>query len=192
MIRDLSASDDRELTANCGVCVIGGGIAGLIAASRLSASGRRVIVLESGDKKPGRQFDALDVVEQAVETYQNAVGGRVRALGGTSNTWGGRMMPLAPHDMAPRDYLGLTGWPIVKADLDRFLPDIERLFGLDARWSKWPSFRRRNVAHLLRDMIAIKRNPEIWLNATVCDLLVDAAAGRLAGVSRPGASMGDA
>jgi choline dehydrogenase-like flavoprotein len=208
MIRDLSASDDRELTANCGVCVIGGGIAGLIAASRLSASGRRVIVLESGDKKPGRQFDALDVVEQAVETYQNAVGGRVRALGGTSNTWGGRMMPLAPHDMAPRDYLGLSGWPIEKADLDRFLPDIERLFGLDqgcyeklspsrvrldnplpgghpdmaARWSKWPSFRRRNVAHLLRDMIAIKRNPEIWLNATVCDLLVDGAAGRLAGV----------
>jgi choline dehydrogenase-like flavoprotein len=208
MIRDLAASDDRRLNARCGVCVIGGGIAGLIAASRLSASGRRVIVLESGGRKPHDRLDAFNVVEQAGETYQTAVTGRVRALGGTSNTWGGRIMPLAPHDMAPRDYLGLNGWPIERADLDRFVPEIERLFQLDrssyeeqppsrlrrknpfpgghpdmaARWSKWPTFRRRNVVHLLRDMVAIKRNPEIWLNAAACDLRFDVAAGRLTGV----------
>ncbi|HEY3624456.1 MAG TPA: GMC family oxidoreductase [Roseiarcus sp.] len=208
MIRDLSASDDRQLTAKCGVCVIGGGIAGLIAASRLSASGRRVIVLESGDRKPLDRLDAFNVVEQAGETYQNAVTGRVRALGGTSNTWGGRIMPLALHDMAPRDYLGLSGWPIERADLDRFIPQIERLFRLDQssyedlprsplgrhdplpggrqdmtpRWSKWPTFRRRNVAHLLRDMVAIKRNPEVWLNATACDLSFDGGGGRLTAV----------
>jgi choline dehydrogenase-like flavoprotein len=209
MIHDLRARDDAPLTAKCAVCIIGGGIAGLISASRLSTSGRWVVVLESGDQKPLRQFDAFNVVEQTGETYQNAVDGRVRALGGTSNTWGGRMMPLAPHDMAPRDYLGLSGWPIDKADLDRCIPDIERLFRLDqtsyeelpaspsrldddplsgghqdmtARWSKWPTFRRRNVAHLLRDTVAIKRNPEVWLNATVLDLLFDSAAGRLTGV----------
>ena len=62
MIRDLRGSDDRRLTAKCDVCVIGGGIAGLIAASRLSASGRRVIVLESGDRKPLSQFDAFNVI----------------------------------------------------------------------------------------------------------------------------------
>jgi len=110
-------------------------------------------------------------------------------------------MPLAPHDMAPRDYLGLSGWPIERADLDRYVPEIERLFRLDQssyeelpasplnpndsllggrphmipRWSKWPTFRRRNVAHLLRDMVVIKRDAEIWLNATVCDVLFDAA-----------------
>lgn len=208
MLRDLSASDDSRRTAKCSVCVVGGGIAGLIAASRLSASGRRVIVLESGGRKPHDRFDAFNVVEQAGETYQTAATGRVRALGGTSNTWGGRIMPLAPYDMAPRDYLGLSGWPIEKAELDRFVPEIERLFRLDQssyedlpasplnpndslaggrlhmipRWSKWPTFRRRNVAHLLRDMVAIKRNAEIWLNATVCEVLFDAAAGRLTGV----------
>lgn len=205
MIRDLSASDASELTAKCSVCVVGGGIAGLIAASKLSASGRRVIVLESGDRKPLGRFDAFNAVEQAGETYQNAVSGRVRALGGTSNTWGGRIMPLAPHDMGPRDYLGLTGWPIERADLDRFVPEIERLFQLDQssyeelplspahrfdplpggcqdltpRWSKWPTFRRRNVAHLFRDTVATERNLEIWLNATACDFLFDVAAGRL-------------
>jgi hypothetical protein len=117
-------------------------------------------------------------------------------------------MPLAPHDMAPREYLGLSGWPIERADLDRFVPEIERLFGLDQssyeellpspprphdllpagrqdmtpRWSKWPIFRRRNVARLLRDMVGIRSNLEIWLNATACDLLFDVAAGRLTGV----------
>ena len=208
MIRDLRDSGEPPLTAKCGVCVIGGGIAGLIAASRLSESGSRVIVLESGGRKPLDRFDALNAVEQAGETYRNDILGRVRALGGTSNTWGGRVMPLAPHDMAPRDYLGLSGWPVERAELDRFVPDIERLFRLDhsgyeelspspphrydpwcggrqhmtPRWSKWPTFRRRNVAYLLRDMIASERNPEIWLNATVCDLVVDAAGGRLAGV----------
>jgi choline dehydrogenase-like flavoprotein len=206
MIRDLAASDDSRLTAQCSVCVIGGGVAGLIAASRLSASGRRVIVLESGGLKPHDQLQALNIVEQAGETYQTAITGRVRALGGTSNTWGGRIMPLAPHDMAPRDYLGLKGWPIERADLERFVPEIERLFRVDRssyeelpasvltdslaagrlhmtpRWSKWPTFRRRNVAHLLRDKVTIKPNPEIWLGATVCDLLFDAAVGRLSGV----------
>jgi choline dehydrogenase-like flavoprotein len=209
MIRDLGVSDVAQQTEKCDICVIGGGIAGLIAASRLSGSGRRVIVLESGARKPLDRFDVLNVVEQAGETYQTAITGRLRALGGTSNAWGGRLMPLAPHDMAPRDYLGLRAWPINRADLDRFLPDIERLFRLDhtsyeeltlsrapwldtslsghldmaPRWSKWPTFRRRNVAHLLQDMIATRRNLEIWLNATACGLLVDAAAGRLAGVN---------
>jgi choline dehydrogenase-like flavoprotein len=50
------------------------------------------------------------------------------------------------------------------------------------RWSKWPIFRRRNVARLLRDMVGIRSNLEIWLNATACDLLFDVAAGRLTGV----------
>jgi choline dehydrogenase-like flavoprotein len=207
MIRDLSASDDRRLTEKCGACVLGGGIAGLIAASRLSDSGRPVVVLESGDRKPLGRFDAFNVVEQAGATYQHDVTGRVRALGGSSNTWGGRIMPLTPHDMGPREYLGLSGWPIERSELDRFVPEIERLFRLDQssyeelppsrlrrkdplpddrqdmtpRWSKWPTFRRRNVAHLLRDVLA-KRNPEIWLNATACDFLFDVAAGRLTGV----------
>ena len=86
MLRDLSTSDDSRLTAKCSVCVVGGGIAGLIAASRLSASGRRVIVLESGDRKPLDRLDAFNAVEQVGETYRTAVTGRVRALGGTSNT----------------------------------------------------------------------------------------------------------
>jgi hypothetical protein len=131
MIRDLSHSDDRRLTANCRICVIGGGVAGLIAASRLSASGHRVIVLESGDRKPLGRYDAFNSIEQAGETYANAVTGRTRALGGTSTTWGGRIMPLAPYDMEPRDYLGLSAWPIDRADLDQFTSEIERLFRLD-------------------------------------------------------------
>ena len=77
MIRDLSASEDRPLTVNCGVCVIGGGIAGLIAASRLSESGRRVVVLESGDRKP---LDRLCVQRRlACSAGERPAGARVRS-----------------------------------------------------------------------------------------------------------------
>src|SRR5579871_4477964 len=173
MIFDLIGLDDEPKTAKCDVCVVGGGIAGLIAATRLSASGRRVIVLESGGRKPQGRFDAFNEIEQAGAPYHNAISGRVRALGGASTAWGGRIMPLAPCDMGPRDYLGLSGWPMERADVDRHLPEIERLFQLNhssyeklpasscpdnplpgdhcdmiARWSKWPTFRRRNIAHL--------------------------------------------
>jgi choline dehydrogenase-like flavoprotein len=201
VIRDLAAADDL-LSAQGDVCVIGGGIAGLIAASRLTAAGRRVIVLESGDQRPQPEIDALNRVEQAGAAYATAVSGRVRALGGASNAWGGRMLPMTAHDMGARDYIGLGAWPIDKAALDRFTPDIEALFGLDhsaydelpssplpddhpdmaARWTKWPTFRRRNVAHLLRDAIALKPSLEIWLNATACGFVVDAGQGRLRGV----------
>jgi len=204
MIRDLGASGTSQLTESCAVCVVGGGVAGLVAASRLGAPGRRVIVLESGDRKPHGRYGAFNAVELVGDIYHNVEAGRVRALGGTSNTWGGRIMPLTPHDMGPRDYLGLRGWPIERADLDRFVPEIERLFRLDsssyeelplspmhrmgggrdltARWSKWPTFRRRNVAHVLREMVAAKSNPEIWLNATACKFHFDSAAGRLAAI----------
>src|ERR1700729_2368608 len=105
-----------------------------MAASRIAARlgyDRRVIVLESGGAKPEAHFDALNTVGQPAAAYRTAINGRVRALGGTSNAWGGRMMPLTAHDMGARDYLGLSAWPIDKAELHRFTPDIERLFGLD-------------------------------------------------------------
>ena len=48
MIRDLATVPGpiQELTADA--LVIGGGIAGLLAATRLSRAGRRVVVAESG------------------------------------------------------------------------------------------------------------------------------------------------
>ncbi len=88
-------------------------------------------MLESGDRKPTSRFEAFNAFEQVGAPYENVLAGRVRALGGTSNTWGGRIMPLAPHDMGPRDYVGLRAWPIDRAELDRFVPDIEHLFHLD-------------------------------------------------------------
>jgi choline dehydrogenase-like flavoprotein len=201
VIYDLSASDSAPLTLTCDVCVIGGGLAGLMTASRLVARlgvDQRVVVLESGCAKPAPEFDALNEVDQPVGTYRRAVDGRVRALGGTSNSWGGGTIPLTAHDMAARDYLGLDAWPIVKAELDQFTPDIERLFGLDqspydepgapacgltARWPKIPTFPRRNISCQLHPLLTGRGSPEVWLNATVCDLEIDAAGGRLASVT---------
>lgn len=195
MIRDLSASDEARRTVTCGVCIVGGGIAGLMVAARLHEP--RLVVLESGGLDPLPKFDALNAVEQSEPLYQNAIEGRVRALGGTSHAWGGRMLPLTANDIGARDYLGLSGWPIKKTDLDRFTPDIERLFGLNqsaydppwshgdlsARWTKWPMFHRRNIVQVLGGMLKAKRSPEIWVNATACHFEVDVEAGRILAVT---------
>ena len=224
MICDLSASDDSQLTEKCDVCVIGGGIAGLISVHRdwKAASGRRVIVLESGD--PGSRL-----VDSTPSTRLGWASGitlreclrRPGACAGrdSSNTWGGRIMPLAPHDMGPRDYVGLPAWPIDRAELRIVsVPDIEHLFHLDqssyeglpsspsrpdplpaapgkdmatARWSKCRSrpFAGAMWSAISEDTVA-KQNPEIWINATVFNFVFDAEAGPPQGRSRPRASAG--
>lgn len=204
MISDLSASIDRTVTATAKVCVIGAGIAGLLASKRIADSGQNVIVLESGGQKPDARLEELNELDEPARLYRTARTGRVRALGGTSTVWGGRMMPLTAHDMAPRDYLGLGGWPIDKAELDRYLPAIEELFGLDdssfendldlpfamerlsrpseyirSRWAKWPTFRRRNVAKLLSAQARADPRLQIWINATAHRFSIDTERGRL-------------
>ena len=45
-----------------------------------------------------------------------------RRLGGTSNLWGGRCVPLDALDFEPRPVLNDSTWPITGADLTPFLP----------------------------------------------------------------------
>lgn len=205
MIFDLVASDRNALALEADVCIIGGGIAGLLAAQRIADAGRRVVVLESGGTKhlAGR-FDALNELDEPMQLYKTAVTGRARALGGTSNLWGGRMLPLTAHDIGARPYLGLDAWPIDKFDLDCHLPEIQRLFGLDdssfeadldlpyglerlsqidpfirSRWAKWPTFARRNVANLLHNRLKQDSYVQVWLNATAHRFVVDFERARL-------------
>lgn len=203
MLRRLSELPLSCMKLEAGICVVGGGIAGLLTAAEASQSGRRVIVLESGDRKPSGSLDALNEVEQEQANYQTAVSGRVRGLGGTSTAWGGRMIPLTSHDMGDRDYIGLSGWPFPKSELDRHLGEIEHLFGLDhssyeglsrrqgvpvadahiaTRWAKWPKFSRRNIAHVLRRTIHAAGNLDVLLDATVCDFDLNESAGCLQAV----------
>jgi choline dehydrogenase-like flavoprotein len=191
-VRSLAEDGFGPVSIDARVCVVGAGIAGLLLGLRLARKGHRVVVLESGGRVPEAGIDDLNRLEEAVPRYQMALSGRARGLGGSSSRWGGRMLPLAAHDFAARPYLSLAGWPIGPAELDPYRAEIEALFGVDPesyeeellgrvdraglfprrdpefapRWPKWSSFRRCNLAILLKRELESNASLEIWLAAT--------------------------
>ena len=205
-IRDLRDAT-APVTVSGDVCVIGGGIAGLMAARRIAAAGRKVIVLESGGLRSDEAFSALNEVELD-GPFSKALTGRDRGFGGTSALWGGRMLPMLPQDGVARPWFDMPAWPFDLSELDCYGAEIEAFFRVDdtsyeedllaridatglfprgdpdiiCRWPKWPTFRRCNLANALPQEIRLSGTVDLWLSATVCDFDVDADAGRLRAV----------
>ena len=185
-------------------CIIGGGIAGLIVASRLARAKKRVIVLESGDDRFDPAVDELNEVEDLNGRYGRERTGRGRGLGGSSRLWGGRMIPM--DDFGERPHVSQPEWPIDLSSLDRYTREIEDLFatGHDSyedigphepavmpsdnqhfrpRWAKCPTFRRCNLSVSLGAELRSSPNVTVWLNATVCGFDVDRDTGGLRSVT---------
>jgi len=187
-----ASSSVTELCAD--FCVIGAGIAGLIAATRLARDKQcRVIVVESGLSQPAPFLDDLNEIEHPSNSYRGALTSRSRGLGGTSRLWAGKLLPLSSHDTRCRPYLRLKGWPFDVAELDRYRQEIEALLQVDdlpyegevnqtldpdtllpgsnddfyLRWPKRPTNKNHNLAYVFREEIESRDNLEIWLGATV-------------------------
>jgi len=206
MLRDLSKADSVRQTVRADVVVIGAGLAGLMMAARLRRQGCRVVVLESGGQTQTGDRHPLNEVVQSGQTYRGAEEGRFRCLGGTSTRWGGAMLPFPADDLAARRVGWDADWPVAIDDLAGRFAEIEQIFGLpdggfeieDAigtgaaahgfrmRSAKWPTFRMRNVAHVLRRDIADARI-DLWLNATATSFRLDEG-GRLAAITASGGS----
>jgi choline dehydrogenase-like flavoprotein len=203
-ILDQLSSNKEELPAS--VCIVGAGFAGLLAATRLARNKKlHVVVVESGLKGLDSSAGVLNEIDNAGDRYDGALLGRCRGFGGTSLLWSGKLIPLSPHDMLPRPYLDLDGWPFDIAELDRYRPEIEALMGVGngsyegdiadelepggflpredmdfcLRWPKRPSRKNHNVAYVLREEIERLENLEIWLGATAAQFDFDLDGGRI-------------
>ena len=205
MISDLADCLDDQ-AAQADICIIGGGIAGLIVADRVRRHGRSVLVLESGGRTDRGGIDPLNRILCEAQPYRGAVMGRARGLGGTSTRWGGALLPFQREDLGARPFLGLDAWPVRFDAVASFITDVERLFGIDElsydegfiarsrerlptgdqdillRFAKWPPFRKRNIATLLRSRLVRDPRIMVWLNATATHFDIEGAAGRIAGV----------
>ena len=120
----IAEAPDFEAIAGfgAGICVIGGGPVGLAVALELVRRGRRVLVLESGGRRAQAAAQALSEAENLNPGAHFAPEITVaRRLGGTSNLWGGRCLPMDPIDFAARPWLGLPAWPIGPEDLAPWL-----------------------------------------------------------------------
>lgn len=150
--------------------IVGGGTVALLLAVLLERQGQRVVVLESGGggfEAPAQALNDATVVGRA---HSGIAVARGRALGGTSNLWGGQLTGFVPSDFEARAGVSDAPWPITYEDLlpwyeavakelhlaaalDEDAPQARKLFGggypdipgftlFLTRWLKEPAMAR--------------------------------------------------
>ena len=101
--------------------MVGAGPVGIITALALAEYGQRVLLLESGGHGPGPAQGLAEAENLNPDNHHTPEITVARRLGGTSNLWGGRCLPLDPLDCEDRPWAGPPGgfkaWPIREADL---------------------------------------------------------------------------
>jgi choline dehydrogenase-like flavoprotein len=108
---------DSGTTITTEVCIIGGGLAGLIVSRDLSSRKIESCVIESGGFEPDDDTRDLYRGESVGLPYSFADGCRSRYLGGSSNCWGGWCRPMDPFDYERRSWVAHSGWPFGSEEL---------------------------------------------------------------------------
>jgi choline dehydrogenase-like flavoprotein len=109
----IDANDlDAGSTIGGDAVIIGGGPAGIAIALSLSRLGIETVLVESGGLEFNPAIQELATGTISGRNYTDLDATRLRLLGGTSNHWGGRCLPLVEHDFAQRGWIPLSGWPI--------------------------------------------------------------------------------
>lgn len=112
------------------VCVVGGGPAGIAIALRLAEAGAQVVLLESGGSRFEPEAQEFARAETIGSAYFPVHETRIRALGGSTWSWGGVCTPLDAEALPDRDWVPNGGWPIGDAELRPYLDDALALCGI--------------------------------------------------------------
>lgn len=186
----------RELERSA-VCVVGGGIAGLVLTRRLAERGVSVTLLEAGGLELETASQALyEAAEMGVERHTGTHEGRFRTWGGTSVRWGGQLLPYTEEIFRPRAGMVSAGWPIGPEAVEPYYAEVERLMGVDAlpfgaellaavgrgpvdfqamrlRFSKWAPFGRRNLAQTVGRELLEHAGVRVVSHANAVELVVE-------------------
>ncbi|SFR61912.1 GMC family oxidoreductase [Halogeometricum limi] len=142
---------DRRPVADADVCIVGSGPAGALVADALAARGRRVTVLDAGERYSPRDRsrwaelwlrpdfdhndfwldDDRDAYSSSGEIFARLNDVRVKGVGGSSLLWNGNTPRLHERDFesVERDGTGVD-WPIGYDDLRPYYAAAEREMGV--------------------------------------------------------------
>lgn len=117
------------LAATGRVVVVGSGAVGLYVASVLAKAGRDVVVIEAGQPHLG-SFESGSF-ESIGRDHSGVKIGRSRALGGTTNLWGGQLVEFQPVDFDGRPWLPASKWPVSYSQIQPFYAKAYAHLGID-------------------------------------------------------------
>jgi choline dehydrogenase-like flavoprotein len=121
---------ESATTLTSDVCIIGGGIAGLVIARDLAERKIESCVIESGGFEPDDATRDLYRGECVGIPYDFADGCRSRYLGGSSNCWGGWCRPMESLDFESRSWVPHSGWPFGPEELAPYYPGAQTVLQL--------------------------------------------------------------
>ncbi len=111
MISDFRSSGCPDVF-DADLCIVGGGPAGLTIARELAGSAWRVLLLEGGGLQGEHDSQALNAAVSVGPQAFDAAISRLRALGGATRIWGGGCIPMSSLELARREWLPGSGWPL--------------------------------------------------------------------------------
>ena len=122
---------------SCDLCIVGGGAAGITIAREMIGSPLSVCLVESAEEYHQPTQDLYQATQQSRKRSRSLETGvhygatahlsRIRHFGGTTNHWGGYCIPLTPHDLAKKDWIPDSGWPIEWEELNAFYPRAQAI-----------------------------------------------------------------
>lgn len=130
-IFDLENSDVAS-AFSCETVIIGAGAVGITMAAELARRGHDVILLEAGGVSLESQSQGI--FTNARSSGFNLTGlhsGRFRLLGGTTNFWGGQLVPFDPIVFEGRPAFDIEPWPFDRRTLDPYYARAMTLLGMD-------------------------------------------------------------
>lgn len=141
-IQPLSVLDDGAVLA-ADLVIVGAGPAGLTIAAHCAGTGRRVLVLESGNEFEDADHAALNEVESIGQPVTEAqilgrtelhgtqagfwfhevqpYGVRCRGLGGSTLAWAGKSAPFDALDFQHRPWVPDSGWPVGHREIEPYV-----------------------------------------------------------------------
>lgn len=193
--------------ARCDVVIVGAGAVGLTMAVDLARRGRSVVLLEAGtDRVTSSSQQYFEGAASVGHPLPGLHLGRFRALGGTTNFWGGQCVRFDPSVFERRDWISEhSEWPFNREELDPFYDralallnmrsaqrkDQEILANLAIEYPVVPSelslFLTRwapepNFARLFDSEIRSLDNLRVVMNANVTSLIVEESKHSVAGL----------
>lgn len=115
------------------VIVVGAGAVGLSLAIKLARGGKSVALVEAGPIVPTETSQAaFQLASASGQPLPGLHSGRFRALGGTTNFWGGQLVPFETHIFEARPWIGATAWPIRRHDIEGYYVETFNLLGMNS------------------------------------------------------------